>query len=385
MPLKRSLPKGSVKKKNNTHLSDNRRLKELEKLVEIISRGKYQWEATFDAITSPVAILSKDYRIERANLALAALCCKDIRKVIGRCCYEVFAERSEPCDGCPIAEAKKRNLPSSSMLGNRIRKREFEANAYSYAPNKKMADTTVVYYRDVTEEKRLRREAVQQEKMVAIGMLAGGIAHEINNPLGGILAMAQLLIRETGENKTLSADLREIEDAAIRCKKIVRDLLDFSRISNEEEKRLLNLNSLVEKVIPFVSSNIKSSNIKLELDLSADLPGIMGIPDRVQQIFLNLLTNACHAMPNGGTLKVKTSSDRRETVHILISDSGVGISEENLKNIFEPFFTTKGPSKGTGLGLSIVYRIVKEHGGAIDVDSKLGKGTTFTVSFPAAK
>ncbi len=360
------------------------RIKKLEQLVEIISRGKYQWEATFDAITSPVMIVSKDYNIERANVSFAKISGHDITKIIGRLCYEVFAGRSEPCMGCPLKETISTDAPVSCLLTNKIRKRDFEAHAYPYVLEGNGVDAAVMYYRDVTEEIRLQQEAMQQEKMAAIGLLAGGIAHEINNPLGGILAFTQLLMRDVKDNDALLHDLKEIECAAMRCKKIVSDLLDFSRISKEKEKCLVDINPLLEKVLPFISGDLKSLNIDLIFNKAKKLPQILGNPDRIQQVFLNLLTNACHAMPHGGTLRLKTEADDNKSVVVTIADTGVGISPDDLNKIFEPFYTTKESSKGTGLGLSIVYRIIKEHNGQIYVESKLGKGTKFTVHFPVA-
>jgi two-component system NtrC family sensor kinase len=364
-------------------LSD--RVSKLERLVEIISRGKYQWESTFDAITAPVMIVSKDYRVERANVAFAAHCRIDITEVPGRLCYEIFADRDSPCGGCPMRRAVNQNDRTSATLGHRVFKKEFEANAYPMIVTGGEVDGAVMSYRDVTEEHRLQQEVIQQEKMAAIGILAGGVAHEINNPLGGILAFTQLLLKDAKEKSDddLSRDLKEVESAAIRCKKIVSDLLDFSRVSKDRELCIVDVNALLEKVIPFVKSEVQSLNVNLKVKIGKDLPMVHAIPDRLQQVFLNLLTNACHAMPKGGTLSIETkASEDDSSVLITVKDTGEGIPFEHQDKIFDPFYTTKKPGKGTGLGLSISYRIVKEHGGSIVMESEVGKGTTFTVSIP---
>jgi len=361
------------------------RVEELERLIEVISRGKYQWESTFDAITSPVMIVSKDFIIERANVAFAEHCRMDIRDVPGSTCYKVFAGRDEPCMDCPMLNAIKGDDRKTAMLGNRVFKRDFEANAYPMLLHGSDPDGAVMSYRDVTEECRLQREVIQQEKMAAIGMLAGGVAHEINNPLGGILAFTQLLLKDAREKKDelLCRDLKEVEGAAIRCKKIVADLLDFSRISKDRELSNVDVNALLERVLPFIKSEVKALNIDLKIDVSSDVPLVNAIPDRLQQVFLNLMTNACHAMPHGGTLSIKTGMSKDGSrVTIWVSDTGEGIAPEYRDKIFDPFFTTKKPGKGTGLGLSISYRIIKEHGGSIELESEVGKGTTFTVSLP---
>ena len=238
----------------------------------------------------------------------------------------------------------------------------------------------------MTEEQRLQQEIVQQEKMAAIGMLAGGVAHEINNPLGGIVAFTQLILRNVKkEDDQLKSDLKEIEGAAMRCKRIVADLLEFSRVSKERKKLMCHLKDVFEKVIPFVHAEMKNLNIHFELHAEENLPAIAAESDRLQQVFLNLLTNACHAMPKGGSLTVdmRTSSSKNDVV-VSVIDTGEGIAAEHLSKIFDPFFTTKDPGKGTGLGLSICYRIIREHGGSIDVESELGKGTTFRMTLPKA-
>lgn len=365
-------------------LSLQERTAKLEELVEIISRGKYMWESTFDAITAPVQIVSRGYEIVRANLTFAAVAGKDISAIIGKRCFEIFAGRGKPCVGCPLQTALERGSSAKSDLLDPIRHREFEVNADPLLGTD--ADAAVLYYHDMTEERRLQREVIQQEKMAAIGILAGGVAHEINNPLGGILAFVQLMKRDVQGNSAFLEDLEEVEKAAIRCKKIVADLLDFSRVSKDRERRVVDVNVLLEKVFPFLQREIRSLNIELVFDGAANVPPIVGIPDRLQQVFLNLMTNACHAMPKGGKLCVRSSTAAdNQVVEVRVSDTGVGIPPEIRERIFDPFFTTKEPGKGTGLGLSISYRIVKEHGGEILCEGLEGGGTEFIVNLPAAR
>lgn len=359
------------------------RLKELEDLVGILSRGKYMWESTFDAITDPVSIISQNYTIERANVALAKVAGQNIRQVVGKKCYEVFAGRNSPCQGCPAKAAWSKHEAVLNRLESSICSRLYEVHAFPYTADKGDSHSMVVHYRDISESERLHEELVQQEKMAAIGMLAGGIAHEINNPLGGILAFTQLMIRDCKDGNTMKGDLEEIERAAVRCKKIVSDLLDFSRLSKPKDRQQLDVNPLLEKLFPFLKMEFKSWNIDLVTELDATIPRIIGSANQLQQVFLNLITNACHAMPKGGQLMVKTEtkSDRSQ-VMVIVRDTGVGIPKENISKIFDPFFTTKEPGKGTGLGLSVSYRIIKDHKGSILVDSVVGKGTAFKVTLP---
>ncbi|MFH1654584.1 MAG: ATP-binding protein [Pseudomonadota bacterium] len=359
------------------------RIEELERLLGIVERGKHMWESTFDAITQPVHIISSDYIIQRANLAESQIPKLHIRDVIGKKCFEAFAGRNSPCEGCPMQRAITKNGSHKELLKNEIHEHEFEVNAFPYKSDDGEKVSAVVYYRDVTEEKRLQREVIQQEKMAAIGILAGGVAHEINNPLSGIIAFTQLLKKDVGEQESIKEDLKEIEKAALRCKKIVADLLDYSRASREQERCPVDLNGLLERIFPFIKGELTSYNVNFNFEEGKGIPPVIGNPDRLQQVFLNLMTNACHSMPHGGKLSVRTSQ-KDSAVRIEVEDSGVGIPEKDMNKIFDPFFTTKEPGKGTGLGLSISYRIIKEHGGRIEAKSEEGKGTLFSVELPVA-
>lgn len=372
-------PKGDIR-------SLKQRLAETERLIKIISRGKYQWQATFDAISDPVLIITGDYKIVRANTGLAGVAGKDVRKIIGKKCYGTFAGRKGVCAGCPAALALKRGVPVSNRLNDAIHQRDYLVNAFPFRDEIDKTQSIVVHYRDITEEKRLQQELIQQEKMAAIGMLAGGVAHEINNPIGGILAISQLIKRELETSNPLYGDIEEIERAAERCKKITQDLLDFSRASSGRQKYWLDVNPLIEKVIPFIKMELKSQNIELITEFDPSIAKVCGDANRLQQVFLNLLTNACHAMKKGGLLKVRTYADHDgKLVCIDVEDTGCGISKEDCAKIFDPFFTTKRPGEGTGLGLSISYKIIRDHDGMIKVDSRPGKGSVFTISLPAVR
>lgn len=378
---------GSLGKSELVRLCKNllSRIRELEDLVGVVSRGKYMWETTFDAIRSPVMIVKNNYVIDRANVELAQVAQTEITKIPGQKCYEIFAGRHTPCQGCPLPQASQTGEPTQCQLGNKIQKKDFVASAYPYYDENGKSDAMVLHYHDISEELRLRGEVIQQEKMAAIGMLAGGVAHEVNNPLGGILAFTQLLLQKAKPNSENFEDLKEIEQAALRCKKIVQDLLDFSRVSKDREKCLVDVNTLIERVLPFVKMEMRSLNVELETQLGPNLPQVSAVPNRLQQVFLNLLTNGCHAMPKGGTLTIRTSHHQpAQEVWVQVSDTGFGMSPEVQKHIFEPFFTTKEPGKGTGLGLAISYRIVNALNGHIDIESKEGKGSTLTVRLPAA-
>jgi two-component system NtrC family sensor kinase len=222
---------------------------------------------------------------------------------------------------------------------------------------------------------------VQKEKLASMGQLAAGVAHEINNPLGTVLLYADILHKETPEdNQQQREDLRMIVREATRCKAIVNDLLNFSR-QNEVLAQETDLNDLLREMAEEVSPQDLYQQVELVTDLEPDLPPIQADPLQLRQVFLNLMNNAAEAMPGGGRLLLRSrKGPAAGFVSIQVQDTGVGISEENMKKLFTPFFTTKPIGKGTGLGLAIIYGIVKMHRGQISVQSQAGKGTTFTVT-----
>jgi two-component system NtrC family sensor kinase len=225
-------------------------------------------------------------------------------------------------------------------------------------------------------------QLVQQEKLASVGQLAAGVAHEINNPLGSVLLYADILRKETPEdNRQQQEDLKMIMTEATRCKTIVNDLLNFAR-QNEVLAQETELNSLLRELVIEVDKQEIFQGIELVTDLAPDLPTIEADPLQLRQVFLNLMKNAAEAMPDGGRLTLRTwRGSGTGSVTLEVQDTGIGISEDNMRKIFTPFFTTKPIGKGTGLGLAIIYGIVKMHRGQIAVESEEGKGTTFTITF----
>jgi two-component system NtrC family sensor kinase len=234
---------------------------------------------------------------------------------------------------------------------------------------------------------KAQERLVQTEKLSSLGRLAASVAHEINNPLAGILTFAKLLVRSLEEGPPddavrakLVRNLKLIEQETQRCTAIVRGLLDFAR---ERPLDLANVdvNVAVGEALFLVRNQIALQNITLE-HTRGDLPAIQADLGQIRQALLNIIINACDAMPNGGTLKVATVPAADGSVDVRIADTGVGISPDHLKRVLDPFFTTK--EKGTGLGLSVVYGIIERHGGSLRIDSTVGEGTTVTITLPAA-
>lgn len=256
-------------------------------------------------------------------------------------------------------------------------------NAQLYGEVKAFSEELEQRVEERTRElEEAQAQLLQSEKLASIGQLAAGVAHEINNPLGVILGFSQVILKKLPDTDSLRKPLSSIEREGLRCKKIVQGLLDFSRRS-PQKLELLSLNDVVDAACELSEYQITLDNVKIIKGYAPKLPLIEGDANQLQQVFTNLVINAHHAMPQGGTLRIITRA-AGDKVQAVVSDTGVGIPPENLKNIFDPFFTTKEVGKGTGLGLSISHGIIDAHGGKIEVDSQVGVGTTFVVTLPVA-
>lgn len=228
-----------------------------------------------------------------------------------------------------------------------------------------------------------RKAMVQSEKLASLGKMASGIAHEINNPLTGVLTFSSLLKDEL-KDTPYTEDLAVIINETLRCRKIVKGLLDFARNTNVE-KAVANINDLIREAMAILEKHVTYGNVKFYLDLDESLPLIEFDISLMRSVFNNLAENAAHAMPSGGDLYITTGYARKDNnVIIVFRDTGEGISEENITRIFDPFFTTKEAGKGTGLGLAVIYGIIERHNGSITVASTPGQGATFTITLPAA-
>jgi two-component system NtrC family sensor kinase len=246
---------------------------------------------------------------------------------------------------------------------------------------------SVGIFKDLRERLKMERELreiqqalLQSEKLAAMGRLTSQIAHELNNPIYGIMNTLELLKTEippeSKRRRILELSLSEIQ----RLSEMLRNMLSFSKPEEEARKRI-NLNDLLEGILLMMERQMRESNVRVVLDLDSQIPEVMASTNQMRQVMLNMFKNAKEAMPNGGTLTVRTANeDQKVSVHI--QDSGVGIPEEIRNKIFEAFFTTKQKVKGVGLGLSVCYGIIKDHGGDIKVESEEGKGTTFIISLP---
>jgi two-component system NtrC family sensor kinase len=335
-------------------------------------RAAQEWRACFDALGDPLAIL-KDGGCEvvRANTAFARAAGVVPSALAGlRCTDHAFGVLPCPSQcAMPSGSTTEREI----SFGDRI----WLLRSFPFDPG----GGQVVTFKDVTDEREVTRRLFHAEKMSAVGQLAGGVAHEINNPLGGILAFAQLMSREERSAEDME-NLRLIQDAANRAKRIVESLLRFSRRPREEEKGPVPLPQVVEDALFLLSSQLKEG--RTEVIRRCEPALALGNANQLQQIVVNLLVNALQAMNGEGTVTISTGEAGPGRVQLSVADTGPGVRPEIAKRIFEPFFTTKPEGQGTGLGLSICYQIAEEHGGSIRVDTGAERGAIFVLELPAA-
>jgi two-component system NtrC family sensor kinase len=363
--------------------------------VEFVEKLKKQWMAMIDAIADPLVLLDSNYNILRQNKSYVELALNepgaDIRAFRGQKCYELFAGRESPCVNCKLKDSLTQErdphwtttdlFPDKTIevTVHRMPREEFEDQAA--APSER--DLFVVHYRDVSEKRLLQDSLARADKLAALGKLAGGVAHEINSPLAGILAFSQMVLRELNDENPHKQDLLEIEDAARKCKVIVEGLLGFARQDQPAERTAVNIFNIIRSTLRLVSPMLSKNHVQLATNFSNETDAtFIGSSGKLSQVFLNLITNAIYAMKDEGGLLEIEGQATHSSVRITVRDSGPGIEPHHIGKIFDPFFTTKPIGEGTGLGLSITYSIVKQHGGTISVHSAPGVGTAFSVELP---
>jgi signal transduction histidine kinase len=245
-------------------------------------------------------------------------------------------------------------------------------------------------YNELSEyDKRLREnqeQLIQAEKLTSLGQMAASIAHEVNNPLAGVLVYTQLLTKKINSDKFTKEGaldyLSKMEAELIRSTRLIRNLLDFARQS-PPALREVNANDVLDRALDLAAHSAELQNIQVSKELDPSLPRIMADFDQLQQVCMNLIMNAIQAMPDGGMLTLRTSADSDGQIKIQVQDTGCGISQENMRKLFTPFFTTKEKDKGVGLGLAVSHGIIQRHKGRIEVKSEEGKGATFTIYLEA--
>ncbi|NMB90543.1 MAG: GAF domain-containing protein [Chloroflexi bacterium] len=341
----------------------------------------------FDSIPSSIYIIDQQYTLVAINMSRAERAGSKPNQLVGKKCYEKLYQRNSPCPGCRVAETLASGHTTSRTDRQWINNEtlvEWDISSFAIFDNTNQPVQVILLEQDVTEKRRLEANLIQSEKLAAVGQLAAGVAHEINNPLSAIIANAQILRRDLPPyDVDLQESVKLIELAGIRASQVVRNLLGFARKENYNFENI-DLNDTITSAVSLLQHEFVSRAISLNLELGKDLPRIYASKDHLQGVWINLILNAIDATEEGkGEITVNSRFQLNE-YRVVISDNGKGIPPDRVSRIFEPFYTTKAPGRGTGLGLSVCHRIIKQHGGYIQVESHVGVGTKFVTVLPAA-
>ncbi len=377
-------------------------------------------QTILNGIQDFIIVITPDRKIVDANEAFLSKMEYTRGDIIGRECHDIFARANPPCSSdfaaCPLNEVVHQKQPIIRELRRTNRKgeiRHFEVTFYPIWENGRKIAKFIEISRDITERKRKEEETthkleqmveqrtrqlretheklIHQNKMASLGKLSASVVHEINNPIAGILNLVMLMKRIASEDGLAPKDYDQfghyfdlMENETKRISRIVSNLLSFSR-QDKMEMQALDLNDVVEKTLILNHNLLKLNGVKIKKRFAQSLPQVTGSDDQLQQVFMNIISNAAEAMEAQGqgqlTITTRVSKDPG-TVQIIFTDTGVGIPKHHLAQLFEPFFTTKKKGQGVGLGLSVAYGIIQEHGGAIHVTSTAGEETTFKVELP---
>jgi len=337
-------------------------------------------QAVFDAVGVGISIVDKDLRIIKCNERQKELLVRDIKDIEGRHCYEVYCGIDSPPLICPAIETIERNrevfLKEVTKKG-----RIFQINTSPLRDRNGNITGVIEVSVDITDKKKTEEALYQAEKLAAVGRLAAGIAHELNNPLGNIIGYAKLLLQSGNLGDWEREKLSVIIEQAQKGSDIIRGLLEFSH-QRPLELREVNINNSIERVLSSMESLFKIGNIRVKKEFNL-IPPVMADEKQIEQVFYNIILNAVQALEgrSEGCIEINTMN-LNSSVQVSIKDNGPGIPKEHLSLIFDPFFTTKPPGKGTGLGLSICSEIIKKHGGSIWVESRPGEGAVFNILLP---
>jgi len=357
-------------------------IESLQNIVRLMN-SKELLQSVFDGITDVVILLDSKYRIKMVNKAFLDQHGLQLENILNCSLAELPI-----LENCPLRACKTplSILPESPVV-EQVQDQDgsiFEVTFYPQFSEQGEVHNVVCYAKNITEKKEVERRIQQTEKLVAVGQLAAGVAHEINNPLGVILCYTDLLKDNNQDNAAILADITVIEKHTENCRRIVADLLDFSRSRKAEiNKQPASINSIIENVLSMVHQQFLKKQINLCCTLADDIPPCLVDSRRMKQVLLNLIMNAGQAIDNRGDITIRTRTEN-SSVLVEIEDSGPGIGKDVLDKIFDPFFSTKEPGEGTGLGLSVSYGIIQEHDGEITVQSSPGHGALFTIRLPIA-
>ncbi len=345
----------------------------------ILSRNKL--EAFFDGISTPIAVTDINYNIITVNIAARKYFQSTFEQLVGNKCYKAFFERDRPCAECMAQDCLHANLQFNAEKKDERSRLTFSVQFYPIHVPQGSDRIFLEFFQDITQQKNLQEDLIQSEKLAGIGTLVSGIAHEINNPLAGILGTADLILTDD----RLAPPVREYVEDIIKytqnAAEVIKELMIYSRKGHTPTKSL-KITEILETSLRMAQRGLDLSRIKVEKNY-ADCVPVEVNPLELQQVFLNIIINAVQSMDGNGALTL-ICEQREGAVQVGIRDTGSGIAEAAMDKIFNPFYTTKEPGAGTGLGLSIAHQLIAKIGGRITLRSEVGEGTEFTISIPAS-
>jgi PAS domain S-box-containing protein len=372
-----------------TALENARLYRSLELKAEQFERLKEHSENTIESLEAGILVLDLSGKVVRWNRSLEGLYGVSRDEALGQTIEELFPASFQEVLRASMGRewwvrAEPTGISRMNLFNRHGEDKVVKLQVAPFISEEEETQGAIMIFEDVTSRVELERELKLREKMASLGLLAAGVAHEVNTPLTGISSFTQMLLDQTGKEDTRVKLLEKIERQTERASKIVNSLLNFAR-QGRSDFVPVDINEVVGDVLSLLEHQLTRGRIKVRRELEPDVPEVLGDENKLQQIFLNLILNAQEAMPSGGWLTIKTSHQGSE-VSVDVSDTGHGISKEDIKRIYDLFFTTKrGGRSGTGLGLSITYGIIQEHSGHISVESAIGKGTRFQIKLPTYK
>lgn len=358
------------------------------RLYTQVSRAKKEWEETFKAVTDPIFLVDTDYNVLLHNDRLPPEMSIFWDRALRNKCFAKLHGRDHPCPGCPIQEVQRTGKPvfqrwqtDAGLI--------LDLSYYPVLNEERQLAAVTILLKDVTRKTKMEAQLVHSAKLAALGEMAAGVAHELNSPMTVIIGTAQMLVRQRQQEDTEA--LEDIINCGLRCKRIIQNLLTFSR-QDQLPATEIDLNAEVKRVLGLIQYQINRSQIRIVERLQADLPKVTANGPQIQQVLTNLLVNARDALGEveraEKIIEVTTGLRRdgeKEQFVLSVRDNGTGIAPEILPKIFTPFYTSKEATKGTGLGLSVSLGIAESHGGNIEVESTPGVGSTFSLVLPRGR
>jgi len=356
-------------------------LKNLQDALEKVSISQKEWQGTFDNIGDLISIHDRDFNIIKINKALSEYLNLPYGQILNKKCYNLFHNCNIPVPNCPHRHTLAERRSVTEEVHDPKTARTFRVSTFPYYSPKGELLGSIHIARDITVEREKEVQLIMSDRLAALGQMASGIAHEINNPLASIAGCAEGLLSRIKKGKfdpeLFENYLNIIDEEISRCKNITDSILSFVRKTSYVKKNV-DMKILLDRTLELIGFQGRLEQVNVIRKYDPELPAFYVSEGELRQVILAIITNALDAMKDKGTLTVETGTEG-DTVFIKISDTGPGILTEHIDGIFKPFFTTKSETGGTGLGLAIANKIITNHGGSIDVFSETGKGTAFRI------